>query len=114
MRFPEVENYPDLYSLWYKVYQDLVKQQQDISNPPDVSGWKAYYQEPLYYRTWINSVTLPKRQNFIMHLLNEKIKSNGVPISFDPFIIVDNLPDPGDPNKLISEIGGIILSGAIE
>ena len=28
---------------------------------PDVAGWKAYYQEPQYYRNWINTYYLPKR-----------------------------------------------------
>ena len=107
LKFPDTKNFHDLYALWYKIYQDLVKQQQDISNPPDVSGWKAYYKEPLYYRTWINSVTLPIRQSFIIQLLNERITSNGVPILFDPFAIVDNLAAPEDPNKLISELGSL-------
>jgi uncharacterized protein (DUF1800 family) len=105
--FPEIENYHDLYSLWYKIYQDMAKQQQDISSPPDVSGWKAYYQEPLYYRTWINAVTLPLRQNVIVQLLNNRIKYNGIPMAFDPFIIVDNLSKPEDPNKLITELGDL-------
>jgi len=107
--FPEKENYHELYSLWYKIYQDLVKQQQDISNPPDVSGWKAYYQEPLYYRTWINSVTLPLRQNFTLQLLNDQIKYNGIPIEFDPFVIVDDLTEPEDPNKLILQLGELFF-----
>ena len=28
---------------------------------PDVAGWKAYYQEPQYYRNWINTFYLPSR-----------------------------------------------------
>ncbi len=32
-----------------------------IFNHPDVAGWKAYYQEPQYYRTWINTFYLPNR-----------------------------------------------------
>jgi hypothetical protein len=32
-----------------------------IHNPPSVSGWPAYYQEPVYDLFWLNSSTLPKR-----------------------------------------------------
>ena len=105
--FPASSDFHNLYSLWYKVYQDMVKQQQDISSPPDVSGWKAYYQEPLFYRTWINSVTLPIRQDFVNLLLNNRIKYDGIPIVFDPFDIVDQLMEPEDPNRLIEQLGDL-------
>lgn len=105
--FPVNDNFIDLYSLWYKIYKELVKQQQDISNPPDVSGWKAYYQEPLFYRTWVNSVTLPLRQKFVNSLLNNEIKSNGIPIAFDAFEIVNNLSIPNDPTKLIEDLANL-------
>jgi len=32
-----------------------------IHNPPSVSGWPAYYQEPVYDLFWLNSSTLPRR-----------------------------------------------------
>jgi len=35
----------------------------------DVAGWKAYYQEPLYYRHWINTVFLPRRNNIAKSLI---------------------------------------------
>lgn len=34
---------------------------QSIFHHPDVAGWKAYYQKPLYYKTWVNNYLLPKR-----------------------------------------------------
>ncbi len=104
--FPNSDDFVERYTLWYKIYKVLVEQQQDISNPPDVSGWKAYYQEPLFYRTWVNSVTLPFRQNFIDSILNINQESN-TPIAFDPFEIINNLSNPDDPNKLIEDLGNI-------
>ena len=29
--------------------------QQDIGDPPNVAGWPAYYQVPMFYEIWINS-----------------------------------------------------------
>ena len=36
----------------------------DLGEPPDVSGFPAYYQTPQYYELWINSNTYPKRLQF--------------------------------------------------
>ena len=35
----------------------------DILNPPSVSGWPAYYQEPVYDLFWINSSTIKARND---------------------------------------------------
>ena len=36
-----------------------------ISDPPSVSGWPAFYQEPVFDLFWINSSTLSRRINLI-------------------------------------------------
>lgn len=63
----------------YRLATQLLQGARDLGmlhfTLPNVAGWKAYYQEPLYYRLWINSATLPLRQQFIEDLLN-----NGVAI----------------------------------
>ncbi len=104
LTFPPKEDYFNLYTLWQKIFQKMSLQQQDIANPPDVSGWKAYYQQPQYYRMWVNAVTLPQRQEFVRVVLEERISPRGVPIGFDPFRIIDNLSKPDDPNALIDEL----------
>jgi uncharacterized protein (DUF1800 family) len=38
---------------------------QDLGDPPNVSGWAAYYQEPAFHEFWINTDTLPKRLAFV-------------------------------------------------
>ena len=35
----------------------------NFTDPPSVSGWPAYYQEPVYDLFWINSDTIAKRSN---------------------------------------------------
>jgi uncharacterized protein (DUF1800 family) len=35
----------------------------NYTDPPSVSGWPAYYQEPVYDLFWINSDTIAKRSN---------------------------------------------------
>ena len=36
----------------------------EIHNPPNVSGWPAFYQDPIYDLYWINSVTIKARKEF--------------------------------------------------
>jgi uncharacterized protein (DUF1800 family) len=43
---------------------------QGIGLPPNVAGWKAYYQGPTYYQNWINSETIQKRSILINYLLS--------------------------------------------
>jgi len=41
-----------------------------ISNPPSVSGWPAYYQAPVYDLFWINSMTIQYRFSFAQNMTN--------------------------------------------
>lgn len=54
------------YRFW-QYFNDYSKNnlEQEVGNVPDVSGWKAYYQEPAFYQNWINSNTIQKRDRII-------------------------------------------------
>lgn len=92
------------YNAWNNFIRLSIPMQMEYFNPPDVAGWKAYYQEPGYYRSWINAATLGPRVNF-----TNQIAGNGYVInSFRHQINVLELPnlvsDPFDPNVLIEEL----------
>jgi hypothetical protein len=75
----------------------------NIGDPPDVSGWAAYWLTPQYYELWINSDTLPKR-NIYSDLM---ISTNGYSskkIVIDPLAFADSFQAPSDPNLLIADI----------
>ena len=78
--------------------------QQNIGDPPDVSGWKAYYQEPQFYEIWINSDTLPKRNQFTDTMIVNGYTFNGKKLQIDGLTYAQTLSNPGDPNKLISDM----------
>ena len=60
------------------LYQFLALLQMQYYNPPNVAGWKAYYQEPSYYQIWTNSVTLPIEQlNMLALMLTTGIQYSG-------------------------------------
>jgi hypothetical protein len=98
------------YRAWIKMAEPLVVLQMQVFNPPEVAGWKAYYQSPSYYRNWINSVTLPFRM-----LITDALSIVGIEIGGNNFLKIDvlqlvaTLDDPTDPNKLIDELSVILF-----
>ena len=82
---------------------------QSIFHHPDVAGWKAYYQEPLFYKSWINSYLLPKRLDFCRILVTggDLIIDNRkytVPPLVPVLKIASEIPSAQDPNILINSL----------
>ena len=58
--YPHYTNYTTGYPLFFSIYNNAADMQQQLFQPPDVSGWPSYYQEPMHYELWVNSNSLPK------------------------------------------------------
>lgn len=102
--FPDaVSQYADAYNMWGYLYNWLVSMNQNIGDPPNVSGWPSYYQEPSYYELWINSDTLPKRNRFVDTMINTGYTRSGKKIIINPISFTKNLSNPADPNILIDD-----------
>lgn len=97
----------------YGFYNYLVtwtgNMQQSIGDPPDVSGWKAYYQVPQFYEVWINSDTLPKRNQFTDTLVQNGYTFNGKRLQIDAAAFAQTLSNPGNPNQLIDDMLKIVF-----
>ena len=87
--------------------------QMQYFSPPDVAGWKAYYQQPLFYRLWINSVTLRERQMMTDDFVSGKIEVNKQSFTVDILKYVEGFEDPLDPNLLIREFAAILFANPI-
>ncbi len=90
---------------WWATNQDM-----DFLYPPTVAGWKAYYQSPAYYRSWINSTTLQKRQEMVQAWTNNGLWAAGAPRPFDFLAFIDSLDQPAQLMPMITEITEIFLS----
>jgi uncharacterized protein (DUF1800 family) len=110
--------YADAYGMWNYIRGWLANMNQDIGDPPDVSGWPAYYQEPQFHEMWINSDTLPKRNQFTDIMVTNGYTRNGKKIVIDAVAFTQTLPNPSDPNVLIDDVVAIIyrvpLSAAVK
>jgi uncharacterized protein (DUF1800 family) len=108
--FPGIEDYVNLYGLWNNIQTTAAQMQQNIGDPPNVAGWPAYYQEPQYDKIWINSDTLPKRNQFTDRMINSGFARNGKKIIIDPYIFAQSLPEPGNPDTLINDSVQLLYS----
>ena len=96
-------DYVSNYGLYYYLVSWVTNMQQSIGDPPDVSGWKAYYQAPQFYEIWINADTLPKRNQFTDTMVVSGYTYNGKKIIVDGSEFAKLLPNPSDPNALIDD-----------
>lgn len=92
------------YNAWFQFSRLSVPMQMEYFNPPDVAGWKAYYQEPGFYRSWINAATLAPRSRFVETIAGNGYLYNTVRYRIDVLGLVAGLEDPFDPVSLIEEL----------
>jgi hypothetical protein len=102
-------NLNQTYTLWFALHGLNATLQQDMYNPPSVAGWKAYYQDPIYYRNWINSVTLPVRRVVTDGMAAGLIPLFDRPWGIDVLKIVGKIPNATDPNSMIEALVSLAL-----
>jgi hypothetical protein len=82
----------------------------EIGDPPNVAGWPAFYQKPLFDKSWITTDTITERA-----LISDSMIYWGYWINKDYQIVADILAhfkkykNPGDPNSLIEEFSVLHL-----
>jgi uncharacterized protein (DUF1800 family) len=104
VKFPADSQFTIQYGLWNQLVNYLTNMQQNIGDPPDVSGWKAYYQEPGYYKFWINTDTLPKRIQYLDTLVAVGYTFGGFKMVVDGTSWIKLFPNPADPNSLVETL----------
>ena len=97
---------------WNTIYRAIIPLEMVIYDHPSVAGWKAYYQEPQFYRIWINSASLPVRMNILMILING-YRLRGQDVKIDVLDFTSKLDNAIDPNTLIAEFVSILFPRAI-
>lgn len=109
VQFQPVNDFITNYGFYAYLANWAGNMQQSIGDPPDVSGWKAYYQEPQFYEVWITSDTLPKRNQFTDQMIQNGYTFNGKKLQIDAAEFAKTLSKPEDPNQLIDDILKIIF-----
>lgn len=99
--FPPYTDWQNGYPLFYSIYNKAGEMQQELFQPPDVSGWPAYHQEPMYYELWVNSNSLPRRANYTDSLIEDSM--------LDLRAFAGYSSNPADPNQLIADVTALLL-----
>ncbi|MEY3646174.1 MAG: hypothetical protein RL127_882 [Bacteroidota bacterium] len=107
--------YLDPIYLSYRIFSQVKfhsigRQGYSIGNPPSVSGWQAYYQEPIYDLIWINSDSIKRRKE-----IAESIAINGINffdrpnVRIDLNVLLKKTKDPSNINTFIRDLAWLIL-----
>ncbi|MGF2413246.1 DUF1800 family protein [Ferruginibacter sp.] len=94
------------YTIWnYFQNYALNNMDQGLGLVPNVSGWKAYYQNPTYYQNWINSNSIQKRAALLTSFVNG-FTTGTLSIKIDPIAFVQQFPNATiqDPDLLINAV----------
>ncbi len=102
--FPPPTDYVNQYIMFDFVRIQAAFVEQNIGDPPNVAGWPAYYQVPQFHELWINSDTLPKRNQLTDYLVAIGYSRNGKKIVIDTVAFANSLSNPADPNSLINDV----------
>jgi uncharacterized protein (DUF1800 family) len=110
--FPDpITDTTDTYFHYNNIVTQLINAGQDIGDPPNVSGWPAYYQVPNFSELWINADTLPKRNKFTDLMIETGYTRNGKKIMLNTIQFVKDICiNPGDPNVLTNSLFSHLLS----
>jgi uncharacterized protein (DUF1800 family) len=93
-----------MYRAWSLIQVFVGSQGMDYCDPPSVSGWPAYHQEPQYHQIWINSDTLSKRKQIVeMLFLPRGLSFQNTYLKMDLVAFVTLFSDPSNPNTLVQE-----------
>lgn len=100
----------DQYQAWYAMFTLGAYAGMAIGNPPNVSGWPAYYQSPQYTESWLNSDTLPKRIFITVALMavGYQYKASKK-LQADVIAFAQQFSNPEDPTKLIQDTIDLLL-----
>ena len=97
------------YYFWKARHSNISDQGQSILDHPNVAGWPAYYQEPLYHEYWITSVTLPIRTSHIKYYLaNNGVRAsqtdNNVRVKANPLNLIQTFDKPEDIVAIVERL----------
>jgi len=102
--FPASTDFLNQYVHWNYLRNWSSNLGQALGDPPDVSGWAAYYQSPNFYGMWINSDTYPRRNQYTDMLSVSGYTANNFKLIVDHIAYAKSFSNPGDPNLLIKDI----------
>lgn len=114
------------YYMWALLHNGNLNIGFNLNSPPDVAGWPAYYQQPVYHEMWFDTTSYPfrrgiyesySRSNFALDKKNTYDSANnpsyGFLVKMNFADTVKKFDNPSDPNAVIEEALQIMLAPPI-
>jgi len=98
-----------IYSQWDQFWAMCNELGQNPGDPPNVAGWPAYYQEPIFYEAWINSDTIQKRARVMGIYTSTGSMVDGTILKSDSIRFNKQFAHPEDPNEVIANFCKYLL-----
>ncbi|SOE23368.1 Uncharacterized conserved protein, DUF1800 family [Spirosomataceae bacterium TFI 002] len=99
------------YAVFNQVFNRASRMQQQVGDTPNVSGWAAYYQEPSFYKIWINSATLAERTAFIQQLLAYNgFANNSQRLKIDHVAFASKIKNVSSPDDFLGYLFELIYT----
>jgi len=93
------------YQVWLALVDQAANMQMELLSPPDVAGWPAFHQDPVYYEAWISSDTLPRRVQYTDRCLGTKGYQIGTWYLLPNLVgVAQSTSDPSDLGTLVEEL----------
>lgn len=104
----EIDKSTLAYNLFgQRLHWNNYNQGMQLFTPPNVSGWPAFYQEPVYDMFWINSSTIKSRKQaahwFRWGLWLYSFEDEGVSLKYDLHGYLSTYRDPADFEDFLDE-----------
>ncbi len=98
------------YGVWNAVRQYAADNALDLGEPPNVSGYPAYYQTPQFYELWINSNTYPHRLQIADMMLGSGFSAgSGMTFKIDVVGWADTYANVSDPDLFVQYCCDLLL-----
>lgn len=92
-----------MYSHWKNFTDKCNTEAQNIGDPPNVSGWPAYYQlDTRFYETWMSNATIQVKAKNLNAFTNTGVTVGGVKLKVDSVAFNKQFLNAGDPNAVIA------------
>lgn len=99
------------------IHWSSYSQGMQLFTPPNVSGWPAFYQEPVYDMFWINSSTIKSRKQaahwFRWGLWLYSYEDQGVNLKYDLHTYLSSYRNPADFEDFLDEFNQRLCGAAI-
>jgi uncharacterized protein (DUF1800 family) len=83
--------------------------QMGIFAHPSVAGWSAYYQEPSYYRIWLNATSLPARKTYTDTVAGTGIVVGQNRLQLNIIDTIDKISTPENADTVIDTMNWILM-----